>query len=423
MIRRHFLQNIPALGFLFSGAAKHLKTATTAPVNNNSTTLKASDRDYWVALLNKIATPILEPMSRGQLKNTMPVALSPTWDKRPTDVAYMEALGRLLAGIAPFLALPADDSKEGKIRKQLLLQAQQSLQHAVNPQSNDYLNWGSSTNRQPLVDAAFIAQAFLAAPQVLWQPLDAVTKERFISQFKNMRQITPYKSNWLLFAAIIESFLLSIDEAIDATRIDTAIESIESWYVGDGWYSDGARFHFDHYNGYVIHPMLCEVLRVNTQKGRMTDAKYKQAYKRMQRYAYLQERFISPEGYYPVFGRSSTYRAGLFQPLAKLALDQSLPQGITPAQVRCGLTAVLKHLFVPNSFTPEGYLTLGLVGSQQAAIADAYTNTGSLYLTAYVLLPLGLPPGHEFWSAPFAAWTQRKAWGGQPFDKDYAVDY
>lgn len=421
MLRRHFLQNIPALGLLFAGAANN--KSINADNATNAATPPASDRDYWVKLLQKIASPIVAPMSQGLLKKTMPLELSPTWDKRPTDVAYMEALGRLLAGIAPFLALPEEDSKEGAIRKQLLLQTQQSLQHAVNPHSNDYLNWGSSNNRQPLVDAAFLAQAFLAAPQVLWHPLDAVTKERFIAQFKNMRQIPPYKSNWLLFAAIIECFLLSIDEAADATRINTAIENIESWYVGDGWYSDGPRFHFDHYNGYVIHPMLCEVLRVNAAKGSSNDAKFKQAYKRMQRYAYQQERFITPEGYYPVFGRSSTYRAGLFQPLTKLALDQALPAGISPAQVRCGLTAILKHLFIPATFTPQGYLRLGLVGNQQAAIADSYTNTGSLYLTAYVLLPLGLPANNPFWSAPFTAWTQLKAWSGQPFEKDYAVDY
>jgi hypothetical protein len=421
MQRRHFLQNIPALGFLFAGAANN--KLLNAHAGTHLSTPPASDRDYWVALLNKIATPVLAPMSQGLLKKTMPLELSPTWDKRPADVAYMEALGRLLAGIAPFLALPEDNSKEGIIRKQLLLQAQQSLQHAVNPQSSDYLNWGSNTNRQPLVDAAFIAQAFLAAPQVLWHPLDAVTKERFINQFKNMRQIAPYKSNWLLFAAIIESFLLSIDETVDTARIDTAIENVESWYMGDGWYSDGPRFHFDHYNGYVIHPMLCEVLRVNAAKDRCSNDKYKQAYKRMQRYAYQQERFITPEGYYPVFGRSSTYRAGLFQPLTKLALEQALPAGITPAQVRCGLTAVLKHLFVPDTFTPQGYLRLGLVGKQQANLADSYTNTGSLYLTAYMFLPLGLPPINPFWSAPFTAWTQRKAWSGQTFDKDYAVDY
>ena len=147
------------------------------------------------------------------------------------------------------------------------------------------------------------------------------------------------------------------------------------------------------------------------------------AYKRMQRYASFQERYISPEGTYPVFGRSSTYRAGMFQPLVKLALEDSLPEGIKPEQVRCALTKVLKNLFIPSTFTADGYLTLGLVGDKQADIADYYSNTGSMYLTSLVLLPLGLPSSHPFWSGPFTEWTQLKAWKGEPFAKDYAVDY
>ncbi len=120
-----------------------------------------------------------------------------------------------------------------------------------------------------------------------------------------------------MFAATVESFLLSIDEEIDAARIDTAIAKIEKWYVGDGWYSDGEKFHFDHYNGYVMHPMLIEVLKVNVNKGRKKQEEYDIAYKRMQRYASFLERYISPEGTYLVVGRSSTYRMGAFQPLVK----------------------------------------------------------------------------------------------------------
>jgi len=422
MQRRNFLRAVPFLGFLFSPATETPLFAGNS-LQGNEYGKKQTDRDYWVSLLEKIAAPVLGNMSKGELKKNMPLAFSPTWDKRNPNVAYMEAFGRLLAGIAPFLALPEDDTAEGKIRKRLLQQAQQSLAHAVDPQSPDYLYWGSVTDRQPLVDAAYIAQALLAAPGVLWEPLDALTKQRIINEFKKMRQIEPFKSNWLLFAAMIETFLLSIGEEINGARIDNAIDSIQSWYVGDGWYSDGPRFHFDHYNGYVIHPMLNEVLRVNSAKGRKDKALFDTAYKRMKRYASFQERYITPEGYYPVFGRSSTYRAGVFQPLVKLALDKALPDGIAAAQVRCGLTAVLKHLFIPTTFTAEGFLTLGLVGDQQAAISDFYTNTGSLYITSLVFLPLGLPATDAFWTDPFTEWTQRKAWSGKPFAKDYAVDY
>ena len=421
MRRRNFLRLSSALGIFGGLSVSKLAAANTAQTSEDDK--YSNDRAYWLQLMNKIASPILSNMSKGELRKNVPMQYSPKWDNRSKEVAYMEAFGRLIAGIAPFLALPPDETAEGKIRKQLLEQTQKSLAHAVDPSSPDYLHWGTPTSRQPLVDAAYIAQALITAPEVLWKPLDTTTKQRIIGEFKKIRQIIPYNNNWVLFAAMIETFLLSIDEQIDEARIDVAIDTINKWYAGDGWYKDGEKFHFDHYNGYVIHPMMTEILKVNAAKGRKDKAMFDTAYKRMQRYAHFQERYISPEGYYPVFGRSSIYRAGLFWPLTKLVVDGNLPGEITPAQVRCGLTAVLKHLFVPSSFTKEGCLTLGVVGDKQADIADVYSNTGSLYITSLVFLPLGLPANHEFWTGPFTEWTQRKAWSGKPFAKDYAVDY
>jgi hypothetical protein len=422
MQRRNFIRLSSLMGFVGLVPTKTAWAEKDSFFNSNSIASK-NDRQYWVALLDKIASPVLSNMSNGLLRKNMPVEYSPIWDGRNAQVAYMEAFGRLIAGIAPFLAHPETNDAEGKIRKRLLLQTQQSLAHAVDPQSSDYLFWGDGKTAQPLVDAAHMAQALLYAPDALWKPLSEKTKQQFVYEFKTIRKIKPYSNNWLLFAAIIESFLLSIGEEIDAERIDKAIDQITKWYVGDGWYSDGDSFHFDHYNGYVMHPMLVDVLRVNTIHGRHQQKEYDIAYKRMQRYASFQERYISPEGTYPIFGRSSTYRVGAFQPLVKLALENNLPAEVKPAQVRCALTKVMKHIFIPATFTKTGWLTLGVIGDKQQNIADYYSNTGSMYVTSLVFLPLGLPASHEFWAAPFTEWTQLKAWAGKPFPKDYAVNY
>jgi rhamnogalacturonyl hydrolase YesR len=134
-----------------------------------------SDRIYWTSLAYKIAAPVLENMSKGELSKNMQLELSPTWDGRDKRVSYMEAFGRLIDGIAPWLSLPDDDSAEGKQRKQLHEWALKSYANAVNPESPDYLLWRNEG--QPLVDAAYIASSFLRAPQQLWQPLDTLTKQ------------------------------------------------------------------------------------------------------------------------------------------------------------------------------------------------------------------------------------------------------
>lgn len=417
MKRRHFIRLTSLLGTFTS-----LPAATVlAGGHNRQPIFAGNDREYWVQLLYKIASPVLSNMSRGLLRKNMPVEYSPTFDTRDKAVAYMEAFGRLIAGLAPWLALPDDGTPEAAIRKQLRTQTLQSLANAVDPSNPDYLLWDKES--QPLVDAAYIAHAFLRAPATLWQPLDAATQQRFINAFKGLRRVKMPYNNWLLFAATIEAFLLSIDEQYDPARIDFALNKLNEWYVGDGWYADGPHFHFDYYNGYVLHPMLVDVLRVLVQKGKIANSQYELALKRMQRYAAFLERLISPEGTYPAFGRSVTYRVGAFQPLAQLALQNQLPEGISPAQVRSALTAVMKRLFEqPGVFTNDGWLQLGFAG-HQPGIADWYSNSGSMYITSLGFLPLGLPAEDAFWTAPFADWTSRKAWSGQPFKKDYAVDY
>ena len=424
MKRRNFIQLSSILSFV--GLAPAITSASvidTKAIDEAFEATGARDRTYWVQLLDKIASPILSNMSKGELRKNMPMDYSPAWDNRNKEVAYMEAIGRLIVGIAPFVALPDDDSEEGRIRKKMRDQIHASLTHAVDPESPDYLYWGSPKVAQPLVDAAFLAQALLLAPAALWEPLSKQTKERFITEFTKLRAIKPSNNNWVLFAAIVETFLLSIDAPIDAARIDAGIDKIQGWYVGDGWYSDGVKFHFDHYNGFVIQPMLVTVLRVNVSKGRRTQAELDLAIKRMKRYASFQERFISPEGTFPVFGRSSTYRVGAFWPLATLALENNLPAGVLHSQVRPALTAVFKRVFVKDTFNGSGLLTLGFVGDNQFNIADSYSNTGSMYLASFAFMPLGLPASHDFWTAAPTNWTQKKAWNGEVFPKDYAVDY
>lgn len=380
------------------------------------------DRSYWCNLLFKIARPVLEPMSEGKLQEQMLVELSPTWDGRDKRVTYMEAFGRLMSGLAPWLSLPDDGTPEGLQRKQLRDWALKSYTNAVNPSSPDYLLWRKEG--QPLVDAAYIAESFLRAYDQLWVPLDSITKERYINEFKLLRRVDPPYTNWLLFSSTIECFLMKTDAGADNYRINSALRKIEEWYVGDGWYSDGPNFAFDYYNSYVIQPMYLECLKVviNKKQGWIAQPeRYDKALKRTQKYVQIIERFISPEGTFPAVGRSIPYRLAMLQPLAMLAWQQQLPKELPNGQVRAAITACMKRMFASNSnFNEKGYLTIGFCG-HQPNIANVYTNNGSLYMTTLAFLPLGLPADHPFWTDAPLDWTQKKAWSGQDFPQDHAI--
>ena len=388
--------------------------------------VEQTDREYWCQLAYQMARPVLENMSKGTLQKNMQTEFSPSFDNRNRKVVYMETFGRLMAGIAPWLTLADDDTAEGAQCKQLREWALQSYKNAVDPESPDYLCWGVAG--QNLVDAAYVAESFLRAYDALWMPLDEVTKQRYIKEFQGLRKIDPPYTNWYLFSSVIESFLAKAAgmKACDEFRINTTCRKVEEWYVGDGWYADGPVFAFDYYSSYVFHAMYLETLQAMIDAKANTRIDYQKYYdralQRAQKHAIILERFISPEGTFPVFGRSIPYRMAAMQPLALMAWYEKLPKDLTNGQVRAALTKVMHRMFdEQQNFNEGGFLTIGFCGSQPN-IADWYTNNGSLYMTSLAFMPLGLPANHPFWTDKAEPWTQVKAWNGQPFPKDHRWD-
>lgn len=390
-------------------------------INKIEQTTGAQDREMWVKWLWKISYPVIHNLAEGTLHKNMPVESASGETAGYEDMTHLEAVGRTLAGVAPWLALPDDDTKEGQMRKQMREEVLKGLKNAVDPNSPDKLNF--TKHAQPIVDAAYLAHAFLRAPEALWEPLDDVTKQRYIESFKVLRDRTGAYNNWLLFTGLTEAFILQQGDKADPFRMKIAKNKIQEWYVGDGWYSDGSKFSMDYYNSYVIHPMMVEMLEILKTRNLATEEEYVQAMDRMIRHAEYCERIIGPDGRYPAFGRSVTYRSAAFQSLADVALHEKLPEFIKPAQVRCALTAVHHNLYDGDqNFDENGWLVLGFNGHQPEA-ADTYTSTGSLYMATLSFLPLGLPADNPFWTDAPADWTSKKAWAGEKLKKDYKVEY
>mgnify|MGYP001550192721 FL=1 len=411
--RREFFKSAAVLGAL---AATGLPL--TAAENKIETTATGDDRRYWISVTDKIAQPVLENLARRELKLKMPVEEKPGANRK--NYTHLEAFGRLLCGLAPWLALENLAGDELKLQQEFIRLSQASLDAATDPQSPDFMNF--TTGGQPLVDAAFLAQAILRAPKVLRNDLDARVKNQIIAALKSSRKIgRPHGSNWVMFAALVEAALLEFGEPTLPDRLENCVRDMLGWYVGDGAYGDGEFFHFDYYNSFVIQPMLLDTLTVLKKHDAGFAPALAVVVKRAARYAEIQERFIAPDGTFPSIGRSTTYRFGAFQTLAQIAWRRELPEPVKPAQVRCALTAVIRKLIeAPGTFDANGWLQIGFCG-HQPALGENYISTGSLYLCAAGLLPLGLPPDDEFWSAPAAQWTQQKIWSGENSSADHAI--
>lgn len=378
-------------------------------------------RDYWLKTLESVAGPVLKTMAHRQLKRSMPVESK----SDRSQFTHLEALGRTLCGIAPWLEAKTADEEEQQ-QSRFVQWAQQAIDAAVDPESPDHCQFSSKQPfTQSLVDAAFLAQAIVRAPRVLWAELPDKTKEHLRAALLSTRCIRPPYCNWLLFTGMIEAALYVMGEQADPVRMDYAIRKHEEWYHGDGMYGDGPEFHWDYYNSYVIQPMLIDIIRTagsmyteSDDHGRhITD----RIYTRAKRYAAIQEKLISPEGTFPVIGRSIAYRTGAFHLLAQMAWLEWLPDALSPGQVRCALQAVMDRcLTAKGNMDSEGWLNIGLCASQPD-LGESYISTGSLYLCTTVFLPLGLSAQADFWSMPDQRWSSQKIWNGDNSEADGAL--
>lgn len=412
--RRTFL-----LGSLAAGAA----AALPAEAQVNAAAATQSNRSYWLEQLERVSEPVLKALKEGILRKKMPVEAAPGQTQARAVGTHLEALGRLLAGLAPWLELeptPSETQKETTLRNRHRDYALAGITSALDPASPDTMHFGESS--QTLVDSSFLALALLRAPTQLLQKLDAKTQHRLAEALITQRQVQPPFNNWLLFAAMNEALLMTLHQPWDRMRVDYALREHQSWYLGDGTYGDGPHFHHDFYNSFVIHPYLLQLMDTLGDQSPAWASMRTPIHQRAQRYAAIQERVIAPDGSYPAIGRSITYRCGAFHLLADAGRRNLLPETISPPQARCALSAVIERTLSPaGTFSSEGWLQIGLAG-HQPSLGETYISTGSLYLCSAAFLPLGLPPTDPFWSLPPQPWTSQTIWSGKNLPADHAHD-
>ena len=93
-----------------------------------------NDRSYWISVLEKIAEPVLINLHNRELKKNMPVRGK--IDR--SSCSHLEALGRLLTGMAPWLETEIDDKNEEAKRQNFTALARDAIDAATDPNSPDF---------------------------------------------------------------------------------------------------------------------------------------------------------------------------------------------------------------------------------------------------------------------------------------------
>ena len=220
-------------------------------------------RKEWLDALLRIVSPVLDSLERGQLKKDLPLS----FHEERADFAPLEAFGRGMLGLAPWLEAESEDleAQERALQEKYRAKAIKCIAMATDPDSPDFMVF--DRGGQPLVDTAFLAHAIVRAPKALAGSLSPEVRHNLAEAFRSSRQITPGSSNWLFFSAMVEAGLYILGEPYDLVRVLYALRTFQGWYKGDGVYGDGAMLHCDYYNSFVIQPMYVDLVKLFADKS------------------------------------------------------------------------------------------------------------------------------------------------------------
>ncbi|MER7225249.1 DUF2264 domain-containing protein [Streptomyces rubradiris] len=346
-----------------------------------------------------------------------------------TRAHWEAAADRLLAAVEPYATpdralyhLPGDqvsssgrlsDGLEGYART-LLLAAFRRDETALGRYADGLATgpggvWPRITDRsQPLVEAASIALALRLTRPLLWDRLAGPVRRRTADWLADALTAEPWPCNWELFPVTVGGFLAEIGHREEAARaaIDRGLARIETWYAGDGWYTDGDGRKFDYYNGWAMHlyPVLHAWLAGDTG---LLDRYGRRLSRHLTDYAHL----FGGDGAPLRQGRSLTYRFATTAPLWLGALTGHTP--LPPGQTRRLASGALRYFLDGGAVDERGLLPLGWL-APDTSLVQGYSGPASPYWASKGFLGLLLPPGHEVWTAPEEAAPAERADAAHP---------
>lgn len=368
-------------------------------------------RRFWLDLLRRTVAPVLDAGGERRLHRSMPQHRPLTEEQRRFEP--LVSVARAALGLAGWLSGEPSEPEERAAWTHDAARCRAAIAAVVDPDSPDAGDF--ATSDLSICYGAQLSQALLLAKGSLFDPLDEAAKGHIREAFRLQRSRAAPQNNWLLFAAVNEAMLDACFGEHEPRTVDHALQMHRRWYVGQGVFSDGDHFAVNYYSSLVMHPVTLTILEHLGGRRKPWAAMRDEALSRAQSGAVLLERLIAPDGTFPPLGRSLCYRFGVLRLLGELGRRQRLPEALPPGGVRAAMTRVMERCVGgAGMFDHAGWLTPGLRG-RQAAFAEKYMTTGSLYFCLTALGPLALSPSDAFWSDPPRPWTAHRAWEGEDF--------
>jgi hypothetical protein len=278
----------------------------------------------------------------------------------------------------------------GEVPAWLIERYRDGLRHGTDP-SHRYAWPAAGDCAQPMVEAAALALALHETRRWLFDRLDAPVQERVVAWLAGFTGKQTRQSNWVLFPVVIQQFLASVGGPHDPDAIEAGLDRIEQWYVGDGWYTDGAGRNFDYYTGWAMHLYPLMWARMSGDCGR-GDRYRERLHAFLEQYQHMFARDGAPVHQ----GRSLCYRFACTAPLWLGELVGASP--LPPGRTRRIASGVLRHFVERGAPDERGLLSLGWY-DRFLPCTQHYSGPASPYWASKAFVGLLLPADHPAWAA------------------------
>ncbi|WP_199041803.1 DUF2264 domain-containing protein [Glycomyces salinus] len=337
-------------------------------------------RDDLADAVTALARPVAARLSDGRAR----ARLGATGAHFPDAAAELEGFARPLWGLAPLAAGGGDFDPEPYLR---------GLDAGTDPGHPEY--WGPiGDHSQRCVEAAAIGFALALAPERFWEPLPGPAKDRLARWLAGINHARLHDNNWLFFRVLVGLGLRAVGaEGRDREAERAALDRLETFATGDGWYTDGPTDRADYYTPWAMHLYGLVYARLS---GDDDADRARRLRERAAAFAADFAHWFADDGAAIPYGRSLIYRfaqAGFWGALA-FADVEALPWG----QVKGLLLRHLRHWARLPAVDEAGLLTIGYA-YPDLNLTEAYNSPGSPYWAMKAFLPLALPGGHPFWRA------------------------
>ncbi|ARI51166.1 DUF2264 domain-containing protein [Streptomyces griseobrunneus] len=246
---------------------------------------------------------------------------------------------------------------------------------------------------QPMVESASVALGLRLTRPWLWDRLEPGVRDRAEQWLRGALRHLPAGNNWYLFPYTVAGFLESVGrgDAETARARERALELLEGWYRGDGWYADGDGRAFDHYNGWALHlyPVLDGLLAGDGQAPTSHGARLRE---HLESFSLM----FGGDGAPLHFGRSLTYRFAAAAAVGLGAVTGHTP--LAPGVSRRLVNGSLRYFLERGAAAEDGLLSLGWHGPHPATL-QSYSGPASPYWASKAFVALLAPAGHPLWAS------------------------